>query len=194
MANGRKNFRTKTRKNGADQETRKARQKKRTKMHFKSFRHAIVTFSKGSTVTVIGSIPKYMSNFASLSKTRKGTFVQFQTDLIATVDGNGLKNSFCHQILFCRPDEKESGKKVFAAKGLTYNQYDIKTMSQSEEESVHISKGYTAALLYRGEFLVPDPTKQNYFWITNKARLKQRANKIRRRSQSEKNVNSSLAA
>jgi hypothetical protein len=112
-----------------------------------------------------------------------GTLIRAKEDLIMVITGNGAKNRIFDKILFCRLDEKADGKKVFIPKGLTFNKYDIKTMQRSGEKPVHIIGGHTAALLYRGEFLVPDPTKKDHFWITNLTRMKQRANVIRSRSQ-----------
>ncbi len=177
MTKRKRGFLQKTRRNSANKE---ARQKARTKKHFSSLGHTVVTLPAGATITVIGTMTKELHKFAQLSTVRKGTLVKANVDLIMTVDGNGLVNRICHKILFCRPDEKSSGKKVFLPKSYTYNEYDIRTMNWSGEKPIHIPGGHTAALLYRGEFLVPCPKKSGYFWITNRILLKQLANVIKR--------------
>ena len=178
MAKNRRSFHRKPRKNNANKE---ARQKARTKKLFKPcWNNTIVTLPAGVTITVLGSCSKELKKYAVLSPTRHGTLVKAKVDLLLTVDGNGLRNKVCHAILFCRPDEGSSGKKVHVPKSLTYNQYDIKTMNWSGETPVHILGGHTAALLYKKEFLVPCPGTSDYFWITNRVTLKQISNLIKR--------------
>ena len=181
----RKSFDRKTRKNSANKEVR---QKQRTKKHFKFKGYTIVTLPAGATITVIGHIPRDIREHADVSKNKAGRLIKANVDLIMTVDGNGLKNRICHKILFCRPDEKSKGKRVFLPKGLTINQYDVKTMLLSGKAPTYIEGGYTAALLYKDEFLVSHPTKRKHFWITNRKSLKQLANIVRNKRKKKKHA------